>query len=647
MSFDKAKAMRNAERFVAQGKLSSAISEFRSVVENDPQDVTTMNMLGDLYAKNKETSAAISCYMQVAEHYKSRGFSQKAIAVYNKVAKLQPNSPEVTAKLAELHKIKGSLAEARSHYYALAKHLDTTGKKLEALSIYKQIALLDPNNPEVCLNLANSYAKENHRDEALEAFVDAAGRFSRQARHDEAVRALNRAFQISSTDPRVLNGLVDAYIALGQPSRAELLLEEVLENNPLDREVLNMLIDCCFASKNAASAERTINKLIEVEPANHPRFLDLMTLYLELGDVDAASRALSISMEYLLAAGRVDDCSKAISKILDRSPDHIPTLTLLAKFNAWIKDEAAMSRALERLRGAALAAGSVEHEHFALLHLVALRPGDDDLRERLSDLEEVLGEQTGSCRESLLIDSVLPNTPGDVAVEPDAQPAAKQNTDLSPADQQRLQRELESIEFYIENDYHELAERSLAELSSEFGSLPELAELGSRIGISVGAEAAENAGMASEPLGIDEIRHEFGIDGLDDLPDGDFETHYNTAIAYQEMGLTEQAIAEFQDAIAFTRPDDGTRRFFQCSNLLGHCFMEAGRANHAVMWFERACAVPGVSQSEFHGLWYQLALAHEANGEDEASLRYFEKIYAENVDFLDVAQRVGVSAAPA
>ena len=50
MGFDKSKAMRNAERYVAQGKIRAAIAEYRSVVDNDSRDITTLNMLGDLHA---------------------------------------------------------------------------------------------------------------------------------------------------------------------------------------------------------------------------------------------------------------------------------------------------------------------------------------------------------------------------------------------------------------------------------------------------------------------------------------------------------------------------------------------------------------------------------------------------------------------
>ena len=102
----------------------------------------------------------------------------------------------------------------------------------------------------------------------------------------------------------------------------------------------------------------------------------------------------------------------------------------------------------------------------------------------------------------------------------------------------------------------------------------------------------------------------------------------------------EEAIREFQDAVNLTTPNDGSRRFFHCSNLLGHCFLQNGKPKHAITWIARALETPDISAEEYHGLWYELALAYEANGDDTNAGRYFEQVYAEDVDFRDVSERV-------
>ncbi len=667
MGFDKVKAMRSAEKFVAQGKIRQAIAEYRAVVDNDPRDIATLNMLGDLYVKASEKRDAVNCYMQVADYYNKQGFAQKAIAVYNKISRIQPDSMDVSAKLAELHKVKGSLAEARSHYTMLAEHYQKQGRRLEALAMYKQIALLDPNNTDVCLNLADSYLRENQKDDAVEAFAEAGARFSRLSRHEEAIRALMKGYDIRPTDLRILNGLVKAQTALGRAAKAVSLLEEILENEPYNREVLFLLIECCIDSQNAAGAEKAVVKLVETEPANYPKFLDLIRIYLNLNDANSAARILTMSAEYLLAGGQSEECGQWINEILERDPNQLAGLRLLVRYNTWLNDENGIRLALERLYAASSAQGSVEDERVALKQLVVMRPHETRFRDRLAEIRE----QYGADEDEDELPPVPPEADGgEHSTEYDLQPVSaierngevidaqvvetvhvsvngngQEAPQLSHADEQKIQKELESIEFYIDNDYYELAEKALIEIAAEYGDRPEFDELRRKIGLEPPAETVAEIVVeecvSASAIGIDEIRHELGLDEESQSADnGDFETHYQMAVAYQEMGLMEDAIREFQDAADLVTPNDGTRRYFHCANLLGHCFLQNGMAHHAITWFARALDTQDLSKEEYHGLWYELAAAHEANGDDDEAALLFEKIYAENVDFRDVASRV-------
>jgi tetratricopeptide (TPR) repeat protein len=138
-----------------------------------------------------------------------------------------------------------------------------------------------------------------------------------------------------------------------------------------------------------------------------------------------------------------------------------------------------------------------------------------------------------------------------------------------------------------------------------------------------------------------------GLEEPEAADDSDYETRYHTAVAYQEMGLIEQAIREFQDAVALVSPDDGTRRFFQCANLLGHCFMQQGMPTLALKWFNRTLETNGLLEEEKQALWYEVGAAYELDGDVEHAAKYFELVYAENVNFRDVRNRVkSVMASP-
>ena len=60
----------------------------------------------------------------------------------------------------------------------------------------------------------------------------------------------------------------------------------------------------------------------------------------------------------------------------------------------------------------------------------------------------------------------------------------------------------------------------------------------------------------------------------------------------------------------------------------------------AKKWYERSLETADLTKEEKQGVWYELAAAHEADGDLEHAGRYFEQVYAENVDFRDVSERI-------
>ena len=50
--FNKQKVLSSAEKFVQQGKLQNAISEYEKVLKADSKDLTVLNTIGDLYSRS-------------------------------------------------------------------------------------------------------------------------------------------------------------------------------------------------------------------------------------------------------------------------------------------------------------------------------------------------------------------------------------------------------------------------------------------------------------------------------------------------------------------------------------------------------------------------------------------------------------------
>jgi tetratricopeptide (TPR) repeat protein len=143
---------------------------------------------------------------------------------------------------------------------------------------------------------------------------------------------------------------------------------------------------------------------------------------------------------------------------------------------------------------------------------------------------------------------------------------------------------------------------------------------------------------------FDEFRAELGEMGAEDE---DLETHYNLGIAFREMGLLEEAISEFQKVAKATDRGKPFRYTMQCSTLLGLAFMEKGQPGIAAIWYERALRTPDMDPESTLALRYDLGVAQESAGDLEAALKSFSQVYAANIDYRDVAERIAALQKPA
>ncbi|HEX4543360.1 MAG TPA: tetratricopeptide repeat protein [Candidatus Acidoferrum sp.] len=142
---------------------------------------------------------------------------------------------------------------------------------------------------------------------------------------------------------------------------------------------------------------------------------------------------------------------------------------------------------------------------------------------------------------------------------------------------------------------------------------------------------------------FDEFRAELGEMGAEDE---DLETHYNLGIAFREMGLLEEAISEFQKVAKANDRGRAFRYTMQCCTLLGLAFMEKGQPAIAAIWYERALKTPGMDPESTLALRYDLGVAQESAGEPEAALKSFSQVYAMNIDYRDVAERIAALQKP-
>jgi len=147
---------------------------------------------------------------------------------------------------------------------------------------------------------------------------------------------------------------------------------------------------------------------------------------------------------------------------------------------------------------------------------------------------------------------------------------------------------------------------------------------------------------ASDPGGpLSEVFAEFRKELEELQSDEDPETHYNLGIAYREMGLLEEAISEFQKVVQAHDNGMAFKYTMQCCTLLALAFMEKGQPEIAAFWYERALQTPDLDRESILALQYDLGIAQDLGGHPNDALKSFQQVYAMNIDYRDVAERIG------
>jgi tetratricopeptide (TPR) repeat protein len=115
----------------------------------------------------------------------------------------------------------------------------------------------------------------------------------------------------------------------------------------------------------------------------------------------------------------------------------------------------------------------------------------------------------------------------------------------------------------------------------------------------------------------------------------DFQSHYDLGVAFKEMGLLDEAIAEFQKAL---RSPQGRLR---TSEALGICFYEKSQFPIAEAILRRAIDSQPGNDDEKVGLLYWLARAYEAQNKVDEGLSTYRRVMAVDIRFADASERMG------
>ncbi|HKV95264.1 MAG TPA: tetratricopeptide repeat protein [Candidatus Angelobacter sp.] len=391
--FNKAKVLAQAEKFVQQGKLSNAVSEYEKVLKEDPKDSTVLNTVGDLYARMGNNDQATYYFKRVGDQYAQNGFTLKAIAIYKKLTKMSSYNAENTIRLAELYGQQGLFNDARVHYMMVADQLLKSNDNNQAARIFQKILELDPENAHTQAKLADLYTKLGKRDEARNIYYSAAESLYARGSHAAAEEALEKVLSLdpANTGALMLRGLIA--VDAGDSEAAVRYLEQIsdLDARP---DGLRALLRAKLQTGSSEGVDSIAGKLL----ARHNDVTGVTTLaqwYATNNHIESALRLYETNAERMFA-GNQAALQEALAPLTGRAKDNPAAMAILNRLLNQTGDQSQTAEMMEQQAHAAAQKGSYAEARDLYKQLTEMEPENAHHAQNYKQMLVKLGEDSAT-----------------------------------------------------------------------------------------------------------------------------------------------------------------------------------------------------------------------------------------------------------
>src|SRR5438477_2205152 len=391
MAIQRDKVIANAEKLVAKGKIDAAIKEYERILDESPNDVNTLNRIGDLWVRINRNDEAVKVFTKIADHYSKDGFFLKAIAIYKKINKLDPSKLEVYAKLADLYAKQGLAMEAKSQYQVLADYYLKHGDPGNALQIYRKISELDPNSINVHVKLADLYSQNNQTAEALKEYDRVGRMLLKRGMLDEAVQVFRKALKIDARNVELVESLVTALLEAKDYDNALQIVDTALESNRDNPKLVGIWGKIQLARGDAASARTALERALHSNPDEPAIREALADIYLKQSNANGALEMLAPLVEKSLSRGERGSAVETLNRVLRVDSGHTPTLERLVAVYSRLNEETNILASMNSLAEAHIAKGKYDEAAKVLEKLIQREPQNAQHRNKLQFVRSQMG----------------------------------------------------------------------------------------------------------------------------------------------------------------------------------------------------------------------------------------------------------------
>lgn len=614
---------RRAQRSIQSGDLDGALAEYEKLVATDDSDPYNFVLLADLFYKKGDHDNAAKRYLTAAACYEKAGLYKNAIAVGKKMLRLALSPAAVLDRLASLHALDGLATEATLYYTQFAELMVRETKTKEAIAALRKAFDCCMENIKALERLSEVYELADDVPASARALAEAAFYYRRAGHDQEAQRCRARAekiqpgavaaFEAQAPPPPSPGARASgSFVADRAPSGAA--PEPGVRMSSVEREGPAALP---AARERASAAEDPA----ELETDRPPRFVPPTEERLPALELDRHSHAAPEIPAYVAPAPvREVEAVAAPESLNGEGAAHVPPSDLAG---------------VEELLGTAQREFRAGNRESAAAILVRAAQA----YETLDRLDNAASIYRSLCKGPHATPEMMELWLRNCERRDDRREAAQVSCELGDRaiqadDLDRARGWFERAITFDQNS--QVARRRLDRLKPAAPTVPEMEDV-------LAAMAAPEPGEGKIEVAVDRgqaVTFDFASmlaefqRGVEMQLSGDAQAHYDLAMAYREMGLSQQAIEAFRLAAK-----DANFKA-RAAEMIGHCLLAEGRFEEAAQELYEALADPDLEPGLAVGMRFQLGLALEAAGRSHDALVEFEQLFEIQPSYPDVAQKI-------
>ena len=618
----KEQARRHEQNEQWQKALDLYIKAMDRLSDQDAPDIGLFNRAGDLATRTGASAQAVSFYEKAVDYYVEAELPNNAIAVCKKVMRNLPDRYSIHLKMGQIRAAQGFITDARSSFVTYAERVQAAGDTEEAFRALIEFVDLAPDDHEIRLLLGPQLAQHERGVEAVLQLSDARHIMMRKGLVDEAAAVEAQILEIdpnATLGPAPMAGVSGPAVGGVEADRGFAVMDF---DEPATAEVgAPAEIEADFGGfdlgDEAESDEGAVEEIpVAVgglslgEDAEDDEIADSLTELplMSFADDEDDAKELPRIDEALVeveASFEESDAGEAVEAAMEESLADAPAEEAASEHGA-LAAKGDFLGAIEAL-STVVEAEPDEQPHHQRMVEYAFRSNDSSaLAEAYAGLAECLQRAGQDQRAKAVFEQALTADP--------ANERAKAGLG-------------------------QLAGETAAGTAQEVSSAESYVDLGSML---LGDEAEKTTRFVvayEEPTGdesadFQKMLSQFPEKVSENIGADDATAHHDLGTAFREMGLLDEAIAEYQQALRASADHLPTYE------LLGQTFLEKNEPEAALRSLTRALDAPFEVEDELMGIYYYLAMAHETVGNKEQAVEFYDRVFSLDINFADVTERL-------